>query len=1023
MQSASDSSLAGQSAPPAVRVVVPTLAPGPWLDDVVEALAAQDYPNLSVSIVHGPDDGPLLERHRSTLPDLELLSAAPETGFGEKINMVANAADEPLLLLHHDDLAMEQGTLSALVREWLRRDDPRTLVAAKLVDWAEPERLMPAGFNADRFGETSSVVRPGDLDQGQQDRVVDLFGASTACLLVDRASLVATGGFDETVDWHGEAFDLALRVRSIGGQVVIPAAALARHRGAFENRHGASATFRGRRHQMRSALAAAPLSSLPMLLVSFALLHFLEFVVAVARLDVLDALSVPAAWVWNIANAGSLLRRRRTLTQIETFNADDLALIGSRGSIRIKESIDRRVSQREVATEAGETTISVIRVAGAIVLGAILAFGARHLLTREIAEVGEFRAIPDDLGTLTADWWSGLRTWDLGSESFASFSLPLLDVLGIATLGSARLLRLVLIVGPMFVGVVGAWKLFSRTSSDYAPVVAAVLYAASPLPYNALAGGSQQALVLFAFLPWIIANVIALTKRTSLGPSRSKRATAISLSALVTILVAVSPFLGLMVAVVVVGLVAGSLLSGDMRGVFSFVLISSIALAVGALLNLPYLLGILNWNQVAGAQTPRVTSTALADLLTLNVGPVGATVLGWAFFAPAFFAVLAATGERFTWAMRIWGVMLLSWALAWADVRGWLPVGMPVTEVLLVPVALGFAMLGGLGALVVEGDLAATKKARRFLPAVAAVLGFVVAAVPVLGFAGTGRWEAARVDLSTAYESLSADPGEGTFRVLWIGDSDVLGSAAIPTTNDLAWTTSLDGVADIGALWGGRDFGATSLLGDAVSAGLDGRTSRLGRTLAPFGVRFIVVMDQQAPVPEASRRDVVSDVRAATLNGQLDLVSDGVVNPAVTIYRNTAWAPVHSALAPASLDALQLNDADPAVSTRTGHASFSGQTRVERDVYASWQPSQRWTLEVDGRAAPRIETGEVGIGFQASQATSTEAELSYETSDSHRIVILLQAAAWLLLFAGRRWFVGEQRRVTRNEKARAERIG
>ncbi len=1023
MQSASDSPPADKTAPPAVRVVIPTRDPGPWFDDVVTALAAQDYPAVRVTIVHGEDDGPLLERHRASLPDVEFVSSPAETGFGEKVNMVADRASEKLLLIHHDDLAMEPGTISALVREWLRRNEPRTLVAAKLLDWTEPERLMPAGFNADRFGATSSVVRPGDLDQGQQDRVVDLFGASTACLLVDREYLVSIGGFDEAIDWHGEAFDLALRTRSVGGQVVIPATARARHRGAFDNRDGASTAFRERRHQMRAALAAAPLASLPLLLLSFAVLHLVEFVVAVARLDLLDALSVPAAWLWNLANVGSLVKRRRAITQHESFSGDELRLIRNRGSIRIAESVDRRVSQREIATEAGEATISVIRVAGGIALGAILAFGARHLLTRDIAEIGEFRSVPDDLGTLTADWWSGLRTWGMGSEGSASFALPLLDVLGIATLGSARLLRMVLIVGPVIIGVVGAWKLFGRTSSDYAPVAAATLYAASPLPYNALSGGSLKALALYALLPWILGNLIATSQRTSLGPLRSVRASTVALSGLVALLIAVAPFLGLMVLVLVVGFIAGSLLSGDMRGIVTLVLTTAIAVLVGSLLNLPYLLDISSWSQFAGSQTSRITDTPLTALLTLDLGPVGSSILGWAVFAPALFAVLSATGERFTWAMRIWGSMLLCWAIAWANVRGWSPVGLPVTEVLLVPVSLGFAALGGIAALVIDVDLAATKKMRRFLPAAAAVVGFVIAVVPLLGAAGSGRWEVARVDLSTTYESLESDPGDGSYRVLWVGDAHVLGAASIPTANGLAWTTSLDGVPDIRALWGGRDEGATTALSEAVAAGLDGRTSRLGRSLAPFGIRYIVVMDQQAPVPEASRREVVSDVRAAPLNGQLDLVSDGVVNPAVRVYRNTVWAPVHAALAPASLEALQFTNADPAVTTRSGHATFTGQTRVERNVYASWEPSPRWVLEVDGRVAARIDTGAVGMGFQTADAVNTEAQLTYQTADSHRIIVILQALAWVVLFAGRRWLVGERRRADRAENARLERIG
>ena len=297
------------------------------------------------------------------------------------------------------------------------------------------------------------------------------------------------------------------------------------------------------------------------------------------------------------------------------------------------------------------------------------------------------------------------------------------------------------------------------------------------------------------------------------------------------------------------------------------------------------------------------------------------------------------------------------------------------------------------------------------------MIGAAVATVPLLDVASTGRWELARVDLSTTLSSIEPEADDGTYRVLWIGDAHVLGAASVPTSNDLAWATSLDGTPDVRALWGGLDTGATALLGDVVDAGIDGRNTRLGRQLAEFGVRFIVVVDQQAPVPEVSRRNVVTDVEAAALNGQLDLVRDGVVNPAVTIYRNTAWAPVHSAVAPANLDPLRIEDAEPAVIERIGHDVFRGQTRDGRDIFASWDPSLPWVFSVDGQVAPRIDAGNTGIGFETAATPSTEAEFVFMTPALHRIIIGVQAIFWVLLFVGRRFLFSSERRQSRAELA------
>ncbi len=974
---------------------------------------------MSVTFVHGESDGPLMLRHAAELDRVELIRSTDATSFGEKVNAVAESSTEPLLLILHDDAAMEPGALSGLVREWLRRGEQATLVGAKLIDWTDPERLMPAGFFADRFGEIDQAVHAGDLDQGQQDRIIDNFGTSTACLLVDRDFFVSIGGFDEEVNWHGEAHDLALRARSVGGQVVIASTAIARHRGAFEGRHGAVDDKGSRARQMRSVLSAAPASSVPGILISFAILHITEMAVAIGRFDLGEIVSIPAAWIWNVRRLGSLSSRRAVLTSHDMFDPDDVILARQRGSIRLSSSVDRRVAEREVATEKGDgSTLSIVRGAGGIAIGALLIFGGRRLLSSTIPEIGEFRAIPEDLGTLTSDWQSGLRVWGMGSEGFASFALPLLDLAGLFVLGSASALEFIIIVAPIPIGVIGAWRLFHRSPSDWAPVASALLYAASPLPYNAISGGSASALWLYAAMPWIFANFVAVAQpdgaiSVMLGRRRNSRTAMVALTFTLAILTAFTPFVLASVVILVTGLVVGSLLSGDMRGVFQIISVGLISLCGAAVVNAPSLLAINDWEQFARSSSPGATELALTDILTMSNGPVGSPILGWAVFAPAMLPLLLGVGQKFTWAMRIWGAMLLSFGISWLVIRGWMPVGMPVLEVLLAPAALGFAVLGGLTAVTAEVDLRGARFRILFASAIA-VIGVAVAGVPLLDVASSGRWELARVDLSTTLSSIETEgEEEGTYRVLWIGDSHVLGAASVPTENDLAWATSLDGAPDVRALWGGLDTGLTAALGDTVDSGIGGRTSRLGRQLAQFGVRYIVVVDQQAPVPEISRARVVSDEQTAALNGQLDLVRDGVVNPAVAIYRNTAWAPVNSAVAPATLDPLRIEDAQPAVVQRVDHDTFQGQTRDGRDIFAAWEPSSRWVFTVDGQVAPRIDIGDEGLAFETASTLSTSAELSFQTPVSHQIVIIAQGLAWALLFMARRFLFASERRAGR----------
>ena len=102
---------------------MPVAEPGSWFETTIQSIAAQDYPDLAVTLVHDPDDAALLERHADEVDHLELVEAPLGAGFGHKVSAGIDASDEALLLICHDDVAFAEGAIAALVREWLRRRD------------------------------------------------------------------------------------------------------------------------------------------------------------------------------------------------------------------------------------------------------------------------------------------------------------------------------------------------------------------------------------------------------------------------------------------------------------------------------------------------------------------------------------------------------------------------------------------------------------------------------------------------------------------------------------------------------------------------------------------------------------------------------------------------------------------------------------------------------------------------------------------------------------------------------------
>ena len=197
-----------QAAPPVVAVVV-AQQPGPYFDELLTSLAAQDYPNLSVLVIDVATDENLAARVAAHLPSAYVRRLEADPGFGP-------AANEALRLVEgagffcflHDDVALEPTTIRALVEEAFRSN--AGVVGPKLVEWDDPRLLLAVGMGADKAGVLVSLVEPGELDQEQHDAVRDVFVVPSACMLVRVDLFDALDGFDPDIPKYGHALDSVL---------------------------------------------------------------------------------------------------------------------------------------------------------------------------------------------------------------------------------------------------------------------------------------------------------------------------------------------------------------------------------------------------------------------------------------------------------------------------------------------------------------------------------------------------------------------------------------------------------------------------------------------------------------------------------------------------------------------------------------------------------------------------------------------------------------------------------------------
>jgi GT2 family glycosyltransferase len=1038
-----------------VALVMVAHDPGPWFEESLEAVAAQDYPAIEVVVVDAASLVPVAERVAELLPDATTVRLDRNPGFGRAVNEVLpRIGNPPFLVLAHDDVAPDPTAVRALVEEAFRSN--AAIVGPKVARWDDASRLLSAGEGADKFGFPVPLVERHELDQEQHDAVRDVFTVPDAFTLVRTDLFRALGGFDPHTSFFGDDLDLCWRAHVAGARVMVAPGARVRHIEALADRHAVDDRRRLQfRHRLRVMLTAYRLPTLILTVPQLLVVHVVEAVFAVLTGRPAQARDVLTAWTWNLRRVGSLRERRRALQQVRLVRDNEVRSLQVRGSARIAAFLRGQLAVGEdtfgSAASLGRRIVDGVAgpgrreaLMGWLLVGLVLVLGSRHLLTRPIPAVGEFVPFPEQLGPLFSEWASSWRRAGLGAEGFAPPGTLLVALGGSAFLGATGLLRTVLVLGMLPLGLLGVWRLVAPVASPRASAAALLAYTAVPLGYDALATGSWRGLVAYAIAPWVLARVLRASGVAPFGahdgaagprfdvPPLWRQGLALGL--LVALTAVLDPLFLLLPLFVWLALVPGSLLIGGVRGLGRMAAVAVTALVVGTVVHAPWLLDLLStspsWDTFASSTSAdSVAGLPLTHLLRFDTGPIGSSALNAAVMVAATFVLLVGRQWRLLNAARGWSIAVCSWMLVWVAAMGWLPVSMPPLDLLLAPAAAGLALCVGLGVSAFELDVRRSTFGWRQIASAAAVLALVVALLPTLSAAVGGRWLVPRGSHHNTLAFLADEAETDAFRVLWFGDPEVLPLGSWPLADLTSYATTVNGLPELVDLWPGAPEPSGAPLRASVELALEQRTNRLGRLLAPMGVRYVVVVDQGAPQPFGGvSRPSPASLREA-LAEQLDLVEVDV-NPAVTVYRNAAWVPTVTALAdgliapfagPAVPDGASLAAAadlqqDATALDRRDLTRFAGPVPAERDVLVGSTPTSGWRLDVDGRRVARSRA--FGWAPFFDDVPAGDAELRWATPIGHRIALGVHLAV-LGMLALLMYRTRVERRIARRHRSLA----
>ena len=1021
-----DPAPSGAPAAPAVVAVMVARDPGSWFEEAVRSLAEQDYPNLSILVIDAASAEPVKPKVARVAPGAFVRRLEEDPGFGAAANEVIEVVDgAAFYLLCHDDVAPDPGAVRLLVEEAFRSN--AAVVGPKLVDWDEPRRLLQVGQGMDHAGYGVPLVDRGELDQSQHDAVRDVFTVPGPCTLV-RADLFAEiGGFDEGISDFLDDVSLCWRAQLAGARVIVAPDARVRNRDELATRVGYDQRRRLQtRHRLRIVLSCYGPLGVARAVVQTLVLNVAEVLYALVAGRTKRIGDVALGWAWNIRRVGELRHARRQVRSFRRVKDHEVRQNMHRGSARLSQLFrgqigrgDDRLSglARSSREAAGVMRSGSLRAAatvwGAVLL--VLVAGSRHLLTRGVPAVGDMVAFGDSPLDLIRTWTSGWRTAGLGSASPVPTGVGLIGVLGFLTVGMMGILRTILILGLLPLGALFAYRLPRPTGSRWAQIVCLVVYVAVPLPYNALANGRWDALVVYAVAPLLLGLLARASRMAPFGPDGGEEGPGVrpsrwvhrmlALGFVTAVAATIAPTVVAVLVVMAVGMALGGVLGMHPRGGLRLLVAGVVGAVLAAALHLPWSLDLLAPGRTLAAFTRGAAGAEPSDLpslLRFEVGPLGGAPLGWSFLVAAALPLLIARGERHTWAVRGWTLAVLSFGAAWAAQVERVDAVLPPLDLLLVPAAAGLALAAAMGVAAFEVDLPGYRFGWRQIASGLAAAAVVLGVVPVLGGTFDGRWSMPAGDASRALTFMDQENDATPFRVLWLGDPDALPLDSWPMADHLAYATSDEGSPTLENLWVGSDDGETELIAEAVDLALGGETARLGRLLAPMAVRYIVVPERLAPAPFSDDPIPPPPGLTATLAGQLDLEPIDV--PAgLSVFRNQAALPARSELdssvelptegGVAAALPLDLSGATPVLPEEDGHLQWSGEVAGDRTVVLSAAHSERWDLEVEGSSIEQVQPFGWATGFEV--ADGGRATLRFRTPLVRYGVLAVQVLAWL----------------------------
>ncbi|WP_285726712.1 glycosyltransferase [Psychromicrobium xiongbiense] len=529
-----------------------------YMPRTLAALAGQTRPvdrAIGVDVASKDSSARLLE---SALGSGNVLRRSSRGGFGAAVRAGLSALTSPTdrpgnrapeseyLWLLHDDSAPERTALAELLNA-VERAPSVTIAGCKQLDAEAPRSLVDAGLSVSRRAERLTMIESDEQDQGQYDGRTDVFAVNSAGLLIRRDVWDALGGFDPALPAIGDDVDLCWRNRLAGHRVVVVPSAVMMHSRAPRPGHSEAALERAARHaEVLLRLKFAPWWALPF--VWFAallggtgsLIAGLLFkdpggglrslgatLAALFRFDVIAAgrrsaartrrvsrsmvadLQIPAADVraYRRALAESAVAEAERAADPERAREDaaDAGSVVAASTVHEFEPSGDATDDFAALATARRLWVGAGAIFAVLLLAAVSLVSLNRLVGASAVGGGALLPLSAGLGEIwqhATGWWITLGAgWPGHGEPF-DLVLWVLALLGWGN-GSTAVVWLLTLALPL--AGLGAWLCAGTLSRSRWPrLLAALVWAGSPVLLLSLGQGRLGALLAHLMLPWVL---------------------------------------------------------------------------------------------------------------------------------------------------------------------------------------------------------------------------------------------------------------------------------------------------------------------------------------------------------------------------------------------------------------------------------------------------------------------------------------------------------------------------------------